>query len=194
MAPNLAVAEDGAVVMTWLAPAATKGHTLFFARFANEAWSEPRTIASGTNWFVNFADVPSIAVMRDGMLAAHWLANHVPGTEGAEIQIAFSRDHGATWSVPVVPHRDRSTYQHGFVSLVPLSSGELQAVWLDGRNTQGEGHGDMALMQTTIAADGSVGSDAPLDTRVCDCCATSAAATPDGVVVVYRDRSDQEGE
>ena len=192
MAPNLAVAEDGTIVMTWLAPVATKGHALLFARFADGTWSEPRTIASGTNWFVNFADVPSITVMGDGTLATHWLANHMPGTEGAEIHIAFSRDRGATWSAPVVPHRDRSTYQHGFVSMVPLSGSQLQAVWLDGRNTQGEGHGDMALMQTTIAPDGSLGSETPLDTRVCDCCATSATATPDGVIVVYRDRSGQD--
>jgi hypothetical protein len=192
MAPNLAAGPDGSVFMTWIAPAGPIGHSLFFAIYAKGAWSEPRIIASGGDWFVNFADVPSMAVMADGTLAAHWLANHLPGTEGAHVQVAFSRDRGVTWSSPVVPHRDRSRYQHGFVSLVPLPAGGLHAIWLDGRNTKGEGHGDMALMQTTIGVDGTIGSEVQVDERACDCCPTSAAVTADGVIAVYRDRSEQE--
>ena len=34
--------------------------------------------------------------------------------------------------------------------------------------------------------------EAVLDTRVCDCCQTSAAMTAEGPVVVYRDRSEGE--
>ena len=50
----------------------------------------------------------------------------------------------------------------------------------------------MALMHTTIDADGTVGAEAVLDPRVCECCQTSAAATSDGLLVVYRNRSDEE--
>jgi hypothetical protein len=141
---------------------------------------------------VNFADIPSIVMVSDGTLAAHWLAGHVPGTEGARIHLAFSHDRGATWSKPVVPHRDRSSYQHGFVSLIPMPGGGLQAIWLDGRNTKGEGQGDMALMRATIGSVGTVSTDATLDPRACDCCPTSAAVTSEGAVAVYRDRSDKE--
>jgi hypothetical protein len=35
-------------------------------------------------------------------------------------------------------------------------------------------------------------SDQLANLRVCDCCQTSAATTPDGVVVAFRDRSDKE--
>jgi hypothetical protein len=69
---------------------------------------------------------------------------------------------------------------------------QLNAIWLDGRNAPEEGEGDMALMHTTIAADGALGTEAVLDKRVCECCQTSATATSDGLLVVYRDRSEDE--
>jgi hypothetical protein len=50
----------------------------------------------------------------------------------------------------------------------------------------------MALMHTTVEADGSLGPEATLDMRVCECCQTSAAATSDGLLVAYRDRTEEE--
>jgi hypothetical protein len=97
-----------------------------------------------------------------------------------------------TWSAPVIPHQDRSRLQHGFVTLVPVSGGLVHAIWLDGRHTRGEGVGDMALMHAVLAADGTVSSETTLDSRACECCPTSAVATPEGILVAYRDRSDQE--
>jgi hypothetical protein len=50
----------------------------------------------------------------------------------------------------------------------------------------------MGLIYTTIGKDGSVGAETTLDNRVCECCQTSAAAIPDGMIAVYRDRSAKE--
>jgi hypothetical protein len=50
----------------------------------------------------------------------------------------------------------------------------------------------MALMYTMIGLDGTLGEEELLDGRVCECCTTSAAPTPDGMAVVYRDRSEEE--
>jgi hypothetical protein len=50
----------------------------------------------------------------------------------------------------------------------------------------------MALNYTTVGVDGKVGKETVLDTRVCECCQTSAAPTPDGIIAVYRDRSEKE--
>jgi hypothetical protein len=133
-----------------------------------------------------------MTVLSDGTLAAHWLGNNEPGSEAYDVNIAMSHDGGATWSKPVVPHRDKVKSQHGFVSLVPGPGGQLNAIWLDGRNAPEEGEGDMALMHTTVAADGTLGPEAVLDKRVCECCQTSAATTSDGLLVVYRDRSEEE--
>ena len=51
---------------------------------------------------------------------------------------------------------------------------------------------DMALMYTTILPNGTLGAEVQIDKRVCECCQTSATATPDGLLVVYRDRSQDE--
>jgi hypothetical protein len=191
--PNLVVAPDGRAFLSWLEPAAPRGHALRFSVRGPQGWSAPKTIARGTNWFANPADFPSMSVMADGTLAAHWLVmSGGADSEAYDINIAFSKDAGATWSKPVVPHRDGKKRQHGFLSLVPTADGKLGAIWLDGRNMPDEAHGNMALMHTSIAANGVLGSEAQIDNRVCECCQTSMTATPDGLVAVYRDRSDKE--
>jgi len=48
------------------------------------------------------------------------------------------------------------------------------------------------LMYTTILPNGTLGAEVQIDKRVCECCQTSMAATPDGLIAVYRDRSDKE--
>ena len=84
------------------------------------------------------------------------------------------------------------------MSLFAAPDGALAAVWLDGRETTPDaaeneiGGGDMTLRYATMARDGALGNEAALDTRVCDCCQTSAAMTAEGPVVVYRDRSEGE--
>jgi len=190
--PNLSVGPDGRVFMTWIEPEA-KGSVLYFSALQSDAWSAPKAIARGANWFVNPADFPSIAVMPDGTLAAHWLVLSGPAADEAyDVNLAFSKDGGTTWSKPIVPHRDRKKKQHGFVSLMPTPDGKLAAIWLDGRNTIDEDHGDMALMYTTVSPAGALGPEVQIDNRVCECCKTSMARTPDGMIAVYRDRSDKE--
>jgi hypothetical protein len=66
-------------------------------------------------------------------------------------------------------------------------------VWLDGRSTNPEkATGDIALRASVHAADGKQLGETLVDSRVCECCSTSAAATSEGVIVAYRDRSANE--
>src|SRR5438552_9285591 len=191
--PNLAVAPDGRVFMSWLEPATPKGHVLRFSVRGPQGWSAPKTIARGTNWFANPADFPSMAVLSDGTLAAHWLVmTGGADSEAYDINVAFSKDGGTTWTKPVVPHRDGKKREHGFVSFVPTADAKLAAIWLDGRNMPNEETGNMALMYTTIASNGTLSPEIQIDNRVCECCKTAMAATPDGLIAVYRDRSDKE--
>ena len=191
--PNLAVGPDGRVYLSWLEPVSPKGYALRFSVRGPQGWSAPKTVARGTNWFVSPADFPSLSVMSGGTLAAHWLvATGGPDSEAYDINIAFSKDAGATWSKPIVPHRDTKKRQHGFVSLLPTLDGKVAAIWLDGRNMPDEEHGNMALMYTTIAANGALGPEMQIDNRACECCKTSMARTPDGLIAAYRDRSDKE--
>src|SRR5437773_3538589 len=122
--PNLSAAPDGRVFLTWLQPAEPDGYKMMFSvRDDKGTWAEPKMVAGGTNWFVNDADFPSMTVLSDGTLAAHWLGNNEPGSEAYDVNIVMSHDGGATWGKPIKPHRDKTKTQHGFVTLVPDSNG-----------------------------------------------------------------------
>ena len=197
--PNMTTGPDGRVYFSWIEPSGKTSFLKFSTLGTNNQWSAPQTIAQGDNWFVNWADFPSMIALPDGSLAAHWLARSGSGTYAYNVNISFSRDAGKTWSKPVVPHQDGTQSEHGFVSLLPAPTGGLAAIWLDGRKMAAAGHddhaepaGDMTLMYTTISVDGKLGKEMPIDGRVCECCQTSAVRTPDGIAVVYRDRSDKE--
>ena len=197
--PNLAVGPDGAVYLTWVEPGADSAAALRFARMEGDGWGPPRTIASGKDWFVNWADFPSLAVLPDGRMAAHWLRRSGADKYAYDVNLATSTDGGATWSAPVVPHRDGVAAEHGFVSLFPLPGDSLGAVWLDGRRfvAGGDGPGTPAAEEMTLAFTaydraGAQGAEQRLDARICDCCQTSAAITSRGPVVVFRDRLEGE--
>jgi hypothetical protein len=196
--PNIAVAPDGGVYLSWIEPTGEGSHALRFASLADSGWSAPGTIVERGDLFVNWADFPSLLPLGGGRLAAHWLER---GTaRGAyDIRLVQSRDGGASWSEPVTPHRDGTPTEHGFVSLWPAGD-SVAAVWLDGRQyAPGSGgehelRNEMTLVTAAIAADGSVGvgAEQTLDRRTCDCCQTDVAMTARGPLVVYRDRSAEE--
>ncbi len=199
--PNLAVSPDGRVHLSWIERLSEGRVALRFSTLEKGTWSAPRVIAEGANWFVNWADFPSMIALPDGSLAAHWLVKSGTGTFDYDVTISRSFDGGKTWGKPFVPHRDGVKAEHGFVSLFAAKDGNLAAVWLDGRemkadanDAHGHGHGNMTLRSVKIKRDGTLTDDAVLDTRVCECCQTSAAMTADGPVVVYRDRSEAEKE
>jgi len=58
----------------------------------------------------------------------------------------------------------------------------------------GRGSGQITFRYVKIKRDGALADEAALDTRVCECCQTSAVMTADGPVVVYRDRSEADKE
>ena len=192
--PNLAVARDGRVYLSWLEPTPDSAFAFRLASFAGGAWSPPRTIRAGRDFFVNWADFPSVEVLGDGRLAAHWLQRTGKSTYAYAVRIALSSDGGTTWGAPVSPHSDTSATEHGFVALWPEGE-NLGAAWLDGRQydkTNPKATNEMAVVSTTIGRSGTRGVESFLDRRACDCCQVAAAVTSEGPVVVYRDRSAEE--
>jgi hypothetical protein len=193
--PDLTTGPDGRVYLSWVEPGADSTHALRFTVLERGAWSQPRTVASGRGWFVNWADFPSLRVMEGGRMAAHWLQKSGAGKYAYDVRIAQSADGGATWTEGVVPHRDGTQAEHGFASLWAAAGDSLGAVWLDGRKyaTAKDGPGaETMLVSTSVRKDGAVGAERVLDDRICDCCQTSMARTTAGPVVVYRDRSPDE--
>ncbi len=196
MTPYLSAGREGTVYLSWQEPD-ERGHAVRMAELSASGWSEPHTIARGEDFFVNWADFPSIVELPDGSLAAHWLQREGPGTYAYGVRIARSGDGGESWSAPVTPHLDGTLTEHGFVSLFPAAEGALAAVWLDGRDfaqaaTGGPLEGDMSLRYAEIGDDGAPRNQTLLDARACDCCQTSAGLTSEGPVLVYRDRSESE--
>lgn len=199
--PNLFVAGNGRTYLSWLEPVADDRFAVRFSVASANGWTPPRTIASDEGLFVNWADFPSIVAFADGRLAAHWLAKNSDKAYAYDVKVAVSLDGGDTWSEPVVPHRDRTPTQHGFVSLLPLPDGDLAISWLDGRSytaTDAFAAADeaafdvMALRYATLDRGGVLSDEQILDERTCTCCQTSAALTGDDAVLAYRDRSDEE--
>jgi hypothetical protein len=199
--PELSATADGRIILSWVEKIGTKRYALRFASRDAGSWSTAQTVAEGENWFVNWADFPSVIALADGSLAAHWLVKSGSGTYAYDVNIARSKDGGKTWGKPIVPHTDKTQTEHGFVSLIPLPDGRVGAVWVDGRNLkdhkdEGDEHTplpvSMTLRYAAIDADGKLSDEAQLDDRVCECCQTSAALTSEGTLAVYRDRSDKE--
>ena len=198
--PELNATHDGRIIVSWVEKIGEKRYALRASIHDDTGWSETHTVAQGDNWFVNWADFPSAIALRDGSLAAHWLVKSGNSTYAYDVNIARSNDGGKTWSRPIVPHRDNTQTEHGFVSLISLDDGRLGAVWLDGRNMKDMKETDehapaaesMTLRYAAIDRNGNLSDEAELDNRVCECCQTSAAVTSDGPVAVYRDRSESE--
>ncbi|GAB5527754.1 MAG: hypothetical protein Roseis2KO_56260 [Roseivirga sp.] len=197
LTPNLFTARDGKVYLSWLEKKDTVA--LFkFALLEENIWSAPNQIAEGSNWFVNWADFPSL-IVNDGVFSAHWLQKRAAGTYDYDVRIAQSVDGGKTWGDSFIPHTDGIAAEHGFVSMLAQNNGQNFATWLDGRNTkmgEGESHhghgGAMTLRAGSFDNNGQMISDTELDNRTCDCCQTAAAFTSSGPIVAYRDRSDLE--
>jgi hypothetical protein len=192
LAPQLTVNGDHALV-SWIETQADTS-VLKFAERTPSGWSEPRTAASGTDWFVNWADVPSVFRLDNGTLAAHWLQTTDAASEAYDLRLAFSKDGGSTWSTPISPHHDGTKTQHGFASLFQTPGAGLGLVWLDGRAVANDGHGtdNMSLRAAVFEPNGNQISESLIDDRVCDCCPTSVAVAAEGPIVVFRDRSATE--
>lgn len=195
--PNLTAGPDGRVYLSWIEPAADSAHALRFSVLEGDAWSAPRTIASGRGWFVNWADFPALAVLPGGRMAAHWLQKSGASTYAYDVRVAVSADGGATWSPGVVPHTDGTASEHGFVSMWHAPGDSVGLVWLDGRKygaseDEHDLSNEMTLRYTTVGADGRAAPDREIDGRVCDCCQTGMAMTSTGPLVVYRDRTADE--
>lgn len=223
--PDLVAMPDGGLLLSWVEPDG-EGHALKFARWDGGAetggWSEPRTIARGDDWFVNWADTPHIVATADGALWAHWLQKSAAATYAYDVALVRSDDGGASWSPPVLVNDDGTPTEHGFVSLWPAGDDRIGVAWLDGRETGGGGHdghggggaggagtggsghaghgagsdahAPPAMTLRTAAFDAALGrsGETRLDAMTCDCCQTDATVTARGPLLVYRDRTPAE--
>ena len=183
---RLTAGPNESVILSWLEPDG-ENTALRFATLDGDRWSSTRTIASGSNWFVNWADFPSVVAIDDSLWAAHWLVRTAAGTYEYDVAVSLSTDAGNSWGEPIKPHTDGTLSEHGFVSLYP-DRGGIGALWLDGREMER----GMTLRSALISPAGELSNDALVDELVCDCCQTDVAIAPAGPIAVYRNRSEDE--
>jgi hypothetical protein len=192
--PQLSTSADG-VLLSWIERSGPRA-TLNFSELTRNTWSPARAVASGTDWFVNWADVPSVIKLSDGTLAAHWLQKNGPEAEAYDVRLSYSKDAGRTWAASFMPHHDGTRTEHGFVSMLPRARDGLALIWLDGRAmTGGHGagaHGAMALRFGEFDSRWKQVAETQVDGKVCECCPTAAAMTPDGPIIAFRNRTDDE--
>jgi hypothetical protein len=188
--PQLTVQEERAI-LSWIELVDSRT-TLWFSERTATGWSEARSVASGEDWFITESDVPSVIRLDDGTLAASWPRSIGDGdVEAYDLQLAFSKDGGRTWSAPTTPHHDGTKTQHGFPTLFQAPGAGLGIVWLDGRATTPKG-GAMGLRAAVFDRAGKQISETLVAGRVCECCPTTVGVTADGPVVAFRNRTAKE--
>ncbi len=194
--PNLSVAPDGDLLLSWIERREGGGHRLMFDRHdATEGWLGARPIAEGGDWFVNWADFPALQALDDGSVWAHALVKNGEATYAYDVRLHASFDGGRSWAPQGVVHDDGTPTEHGFATLWPQPGGGLGIAWLDGRHTGGGGHhGHAGVMTLRAARYEKAGKQAEheLDASTCDCCQTDSAVAGDAVLLAYRDRGEGE--
>lgn len=191
--PNLTMGPDGKIYLNWLEKLDGES-TLRYARLEDNNWVDVKDIAKGNDWFVNWADFPSLLVLESGYVA-HYLSYITEDKYSYGVNLVSSM-HGDEWSEPQLAHDDGTPTEHGFVSLLPLSDSTYMAIWLDGRqyvdSEEKEATKEMTLRSAIFDLEGNKLDEDLIDSRTCDCCQTDAVVTKDGPMVVYRDRSFME--
>lgn len=164
---------------------------LKMAFLEGDTWSEEQVVASGKDWFVNWADFPEVFVGEQGTLYMHHLAKTGKGTYAYGVQVSQKSVDEEVFSLLGTPYTDTSETEHGFVSFFSIAEEGNAMLWLDGRK-YATGNKEMSLRSAKIGKDGKFYAETEIDGRTCDCCQTDAVRTQSGAVVVFRDRSDEE--
>ena len=199
LAPELTLV-GGQPALSWIERAEDGAELVRYARLptgpgaaaADAVTVVPSEPGGSVELFANWADRPGVVqggAGPDGPLYAWWLAKSGDSTYAYSVELARSTDGGASWQPLGRLHGDPTPAEHGFVTLIPEGEG-VRAFWLDGRATVA---GKPMTLRTARVTDRvERETEELLDASVCDCCNTTAVATADGPLVVYRDRTGDE--
>ncbi len=181
-------------LLSWIEEVNDSLVSLRYSELKEGEWLNPTTIVSGSDWFVNWADFPSI-VENNGHLFSHILKKSSEGTYSYDVKMNLKRAGTSAWYTEMPLHSDQTPTEHGFVTAIPYQADSFFVTWLDGRNTEeidGQERGAMTIRAAEVSVKGEIVNEVLLDSRTCDCCQTTAAVTENGPVVIYRDRTENE--
>ena len=198
--PDLSIAPDGRLLLSWINQQAGRRNALQFGSYTDKGgWqSQPRTVAVGRSLLANWADTPHLLGTADGALWMQWLQVDTSTPGAYDTVLARSRDGGLTWTQLTRVNSDGLAAEHGFGALWADGQDRIGIAWLDGRaqaSTESKGEhagGAMQLRANGFDMDLQRGTDSVLDAMTCDCCQTDVAMTSKGPLLVYRDRTEAE--
>ena len=188
---------DGTIVLSWVDRLSEGGHALRFAELQGDEWSDATTVASGTDWFVNWIDHPAVVPLPGDRLAAHWLVQDEDRQSdyGYGIRLVFSDDRGATWREVFRPNGEGVDGYAGFVAYAAVAKG-FEMAYLSSMGGGAAGHGEveprMALRSARFDLNGALRNDREVDADVCSCCTTAMAGALGDLFLAFRDRRDGE--
>ena len=192
--PNL-VSTNGTLSMSWISSLEENESILYFSNYKDNRWTEPKNIASGNDWFVNWADFPAHAINKD-LIITSYLKKSGSGTYHYDVILNLQNSSGKNIKDDFLLNTDGINAEHGFVSITPNNDKGFFITWLDGRNTIEKeldgSHKPMTIRFAEITNNGDIINERELDAATCDCCQTSISMTNNGPIVVYRDRSNKE--
>ena len=192
--PSL-VSGEGSLSLSWISSNDGKKSSLNFSQFKEGKWVNTQTMATGSNWFVNWADFPAHAI-NENLILSSYLKKSDSGTYTYDVILSLQKLSGEKVKEDFLLNTDGVKAEHGFVSIIPNHNQGFFITWLDGRNTVEKDldgyHKPMTIRFAEITNKGDIIDESELDSATCDCCQTSIAVTNKGPVVVYRDRSDKE--
>jgi hypothetical protein len=189
----LSRSEGAPVYLSWLQPRGERAYRLLFASLQPDGrWSQPGLIAEGTNWFINQSDRPSIEVMENGSLLAHWLVKNGGGKAkyGYGLEVALSEDGGRNWQTAYRAGLQNTEDYTGFLSFLPGRQ-NFGAAYLSPPEEPVAGH-LKTLRFAEFGPKGKIATDVVVDADVCTCCPTATVMTRNGPVIAYRDHQPGE--
>ncbi len=199
--PDLIISPQDKLYHTWIEREGDSLDVLKYAILEQNDWSKPKEIVSGTDWFVNWADFPTLAVFAGSelnLMASYLQKNSRGKTYDYDIRLASSNSNGERFKLIDSLHASLPG-EHGFVSMQSFSYNKNLVVWLDGskmseehNDTGSSGHdhgGSMQLMAAFVDVNGRITDRTVLDEMTCECCQTDITMTPKGPVVVYRNKA-----
>ncbi|MFD2903965.1 hypothetical protein [Sphingobacterium anhuiense] len=180
----------GQLYLSWVDTVSNSNPSLRYSKLQNRKWQPQVLLASGKNWFVNWADYPMIA-MHKGKILSHYLQLSTTGKMAYDIKFNVSDHQGSTHYKLL--HSDHTATEHGFVSMIPYRDSSFLVTWLDGRNMVTDAHahghhsGTMSVRVAEVTAQGGIKDETIVDDSACTCCQTTTSLTANGPVVLYRD-------
>ena len=159
-------------------------------------------LAHGRDWFLNWADFPSLAVLDNGDWIGFTLRRSARSPGATDIHLQRSTDGGGSWSAPVRVDAREPAGQRGFAALLADGGDRALLVWLDAgavpehsaQHRHGHdhhGHGSaMRLRAAVFGRDGQPREVAELDADTCSCCPTDLVRHRGEVLAVYRDHAE----